>query len=165
MTDENRNHGCLLPCSKTWLSGVRIITNDRIFFRGRFRGRRLKRDAHRPSALLATDHSSLTLLGHVLWIAVPPYLLRLFTGTSKRFTGPALKCQGLLLSYWISFLARPDLKLTFRHHQLKLFASHNAKELCSWPQFGKRGLKCSPVVETWSEMAHTELPDSQKSRD
>lgn len=58
MTDENRNHGCLLPCSKTWLSDVRIITNDRIVFRGRFRGRLIKIDAHRPSRcwLLNTDH-------------------------------------------------------------------------------------------------------------
>lgn len=165
MTDENRNHGCLLPCSKTWLSDVRIITNDRIFFRGRFRGRLIKIDAHRPSRLLAIEHRSLTRLRHVLWSAVLPHLLGLFTGTSKRFTGPALNCQGLLLSYWISFLTRPELKPTFRHHQHKLFASHNAKELRSGPQFGKCGLKCSPVVETWSETAHTELPNSQKSRD
>lgn len=56
MTDKNWNHGCLLPCSKTWLSGVSIITNDRIFFRGRFRGRLIKRDAHRPLHLLAIEH-------------------------------------------------------------------------------------------------------------
>lgn len=62
MTDENRNHGCLLPCSKTWPSDVRIITNDRIFVRGRFRDRLIKIDAHRPSHLLAIGHRSFTLL-------------------------------------------------------------------------------------------------------
>lgn len=163
MTDENWNHGCLLPCSKTWLSDVRIITNDRIFFRGRFRGRLIKIDAHRPSHLLAIEHISFTPLQHVLWIAVLPPLLGLFTGTSKRFTGPAHKCQCLLLSYWISFFPRLELKLMFRHQQPKLLMSHNAKEIRSWPQF-KCGLQCSPVVETWSEMAHTELPDSQKKQ-
>lgn len=163
MTNENWNHGCLLPCSKTWLSAVRLITNGRSFFRGRFRGRLIKIDAHRPSQLLAVGLISFTLLWHVLRIAALPHLQRLLTGTSKRFTGPALKGQGLLFSYRISSLTRPELKLTVRHQQPMFFVSHNAKELC--PQFGKHGFKHSPVVGTCSEMAQTKLPGSQKSRD
>lgn len=158
--------GAFLPCSKTWLGDVRIITNDKVFFRGRFRGRLIKVDAHRPFRCVGYWTGIVfTLTRCTLHCCLLPHLQGLLLRTSKRFRGPALQCQGLFLSYWISFLARLEVKLTFRQHQPILLVSHYGEELCSWSQIGKCGLKCSSVVETWSETVPAVLPGWEKSRD
>lgn len=160
MTDENINHGCLLPCNKTWLSDVRTITNDRIFFRGRFRGRLIKIDAHRPSRALAIGCG---------WLTFP-------------WCTPSLTCWDFSQEQAMIYRASPSIagaifKLlnftscwaTIKNHLWDIispnYLSHKSKKLWSWPQIRQCGLKCSPVMESWGEMAHTESPDSQKSRD
>lgn len=131
------NPRCLLPCSKTWPSGVRIITNGRSLSRGRFRGRIIKQML---TGLVGLN--TFTSFPHLAQ-AVSAWTFHGDKGTTSRASP---EVSGFILSCSIS---RLEFKLTFRHHQPKLL-QHQRFFLS---QFSKS------VVETWREVAQYELPD------
>lgn len=69
-----------------------------------------------------------------------PHLLGLLTGASKRFTEPVLQWQGLFLSYWISFLARPQLKTIFETSSAQIVCHTRQRNFDLGPSSGSVGL-------------------------
>lgn len=149
--DDRRelNPRCLLPCSKTWPSGVRVITNGRSLSRGRFRGRIIKQMLTGFVGL-----NTLTQFPHlaqVLCWAVSAWTFHGDKGTTSRASP---EVSGFILSCSISFFFL--LGWNWNCHS-DITSPNNVPQhqrvFLSWPQISK----C--VVETWREVAQNELPD------